>query len=157
MRIGLSLLFLLLLSGIAGTAANLLREGAARLPWTQDWSVAVEKDAELEGFPVVKTADVEKAIEAATYMFIFDARSEDHYNAGHLPTAMPLPVTEFGHRFIDYLPALTPTDRLLVYCSGAACDESLALARALRDQGYTGVDIYVDGIAGWEEAGKDME
>ena len=157
MRILGLLLLIVVLSGIAGTAANLLREEGTRLPWWQDWTDHVEKGAELEGFTVVETDAVEKALVEATYMFLFDARSQEDYDAGHLPTAMPLPVTEFGHRFIEYMPALTPADRLLVYCSGKECDESLALARALRDQGYTGVEIYVGGMSAWKEAGKDIE
>jgi len=152
-----SLLLILFLSGVAGTAAQFLRSDETRLPWWQDWSDHVEKGAALEGFPVVQTEAVAAALESGSYIHLFDARAQGEYDAGHLPTSMSLPVADFGTRFMDYMPAMVPEDRILVYCSGKECDESLALARALRDQGFTLVDIYVGGFSAWQEAGKGVE
>ena len=97
------------------------------------------------------------ALEAGVYAMIFDARKLEDYDLGHLPTAMSLPATDFPAQFANFMAFLQPADRILVYCSGKECDESLAVARQLRDQGFAGVEVYVGGFADWQAAGREVE
>jgi rhodanese-related sulfurtransferase len=65
--------------------------------------------------------------------FLVDVRTPEEYAAGHIPTAINLPVTEIGDR--------PPTDDksalIVVYCrSGARSAKSKAILEGL---GYTGV------------------
>ena len=65
--------------------------------------------------------------------FLVDVRTPEEYAAGHIPTAINLPVAEIGDR--------PPTDDksalIVVYCrSGARSAKSKAI---LEGQGYTGV------------------
>jgi len=44
-----------------------------------------------------------------------------------------------------------------VYCSGAACDDSLQLAGVIREQGVERIAIFTGGYAAWTDAGSEIE
>src|SRR5215212_6146433 len=67
-----------------------------------------------------------------------DARDEHHYQEGHVPGAW-----QFNHyRAEQYLPAVLPVcltaQKILVYCTGGACEDSEFAAIMLRDAGIPG-------------------
>ena len=86
-----------------------------------------------------------------------DARFWWDYEAGHVPGALSLPVTEAGHA--PELLGDVPRDRLLVtYCTGPPCDSGDGLARALmREHGYRRVRVMTAGWPGWVAAGYAVE
>ncbi|HPR63303.1 MAG TPA: rhodanese-like domain-containing protein [Thermoanaerobaculia bacterium] len=81
-------------------------------------------------------------------LIVLDARSADHFSAGHLPGALSLPVMMFTPDHA-VLPAGKETP-LVVYGSDARDESSHRLLRLLTAQGYSDVRILVDGLEGWK-------
>lgn len=138
-----------------GSAANLLRPAATRLPWVGDWAHHVETKAFQAGIPVAFLAGArERVADPAT--IIFDARVPEQYEAGHLPGARILPVGEADQRLGAYASLLTPETPILVYCGGADCLDALELAVKLREYGFQDLTLYPGGFAEWTEYGGDV-
>ena len=53
--------------------------------------------------------------------------------------------------------ALDENDDIVVYCSNADCNASLALIARLRERGYRKVSHYRGGLIDWEGAGLPLE
>lgn len=82
-----------------------------------------------------------------------DARAEDFYLVGHVRGALSLPVTEFDSAFAAKERALPPRDREIVcYCSGFGCEESIELAKKLRERGFERVYVFLGGWPEWSES-----
>jgi len=150
-----NLLGILLLSIFCGV---LTKEVHSRLGGAPAWRFSpadpLRLEAEKEGFPLISTAEARMLQASGTHLFL-DARSLAEYSQSHIPGAMPLPISDFESTFPDLAPILLPDSPLVTYCSGAACDEALRLARRLRDAGQRNVSIYLTGMDGWNvEAAK---
>ncbi|HEY4383229.1 MAG TPA: metalloregulator ArsR/SmtB family transcription factor [Ktedonobacteraceae bacterium] len=81
-------------------------------------------------------------------MLLLDVRPSEEYQAGHLPEAQSMPLTELEARLTEL-----PRDREIVaYCRGPYCvfaDEALVL---LRTHGYT-VRRLEEGVLEWQQRG----
>jgi len=108
----------------------------------------VEEAAREAGVEVVDT-DRMRAIVATGSHLILDARPLSDYDAGHLPGAMSLPRESFETAYPELAPVLTPADPLVVYCSGPLCDDALLVIERLREAGFSGASLYLDGWEGW--------
>lgn len=53
--------------------------------------------------------------------------------------------------------SLGKDDEIVVYCSNVDCLSSVALYRALVEQGYKNVRRYAGGLIDWEDAGLPLE
>ena len=113
----------------------------------------IEQAKELN-VPVFDTAQTKAAVESGD-RWIVDARKLEVYDAGHIPTAISLPVSSFEAEFINF-PGL-PEEPILVYCSGANCDEALLLCKKFKEQGHTNLVIYVDGFNEWKKQLQEIE
>ncbi|MEX2606566.1 MAG: rhodanese-like domain-containing protein [Kiritimatiellia bacterium] len=109
----------------------------------------VEAAAEEAGVDVIGTEDARTFQESGSHLFL-DARSQQEYDQGHIPMAMPLPLREFESAFPQLAPMLEPDTPLVVYCSGPLCDDGLHLILRLREAGFGGGILYLDGMEGWE-------
>jgi len=98
-----------------------------------------------------------RQIVAAGEYLIFDARSAAAFIEGHLPGAMSWPRRDAQQQLGAYLPLLAADQPILVYCSGAACDDSLQLAGVIREQGVERIAIFTGGYAAWTDAGLEIE
>ena len=143
---------LLALSVVLGTAVNILRPESTRLPWVGDWEHHIETKAFRAGIPVVFLNGMRER-EADSKTVVFDARTPEHYEAGHLPGARSLPVGEAEQRLGAYASLLTPATPILVYCDGADCGDALELAVKLREFGFQDVTLYPGGYAEWTAYG----
>lgn len=154
------LIGLILLGSGSGLIANKLGERNTRypfpahIPWQQKWTNRVLEEAQKMGVSIFDTEQTAQAIETGE-MWIVDGRKLAKYDSGHIPTAIPLPVSQFETEFVNF-PAL-PDEPVLIYCSGANCDESLLLARKLHEQGHTNLTIYVGGFDEWTKAQQPIE
>jgi rhodanese-related sulfurtransferase len=88
-----------------------------------------------------------------------DARDDQHYHEGHVPGAW-----QFNHyRAEQFLPTVLPVclgaQKVVVYCTGGACEDSEFAAIMLRDAGVTreNVFVYVGGITEWMANGLPVE
>ena len=145
---------LLVLVLLLGTGAQWY--SPTRIPWREQWSTHVQTKALKAGLTLADTAET-RHLAATGAALLLDARSMKDYNAGRIPGALSFPDskrTEFYPLLADLF---TPDQRLLVYCSGQTCDESLQLCLYLRDMGHTNLILYVGGFSAWKEAGLPVE
>jgi len=82
-----------------------------------------------------------------------DARPERDYREGHIRGALSFDVNDFERAAPRALPLLPAGAEILVYCSGGDCDDSVMLARRLREMGYKDVKLFEDGFLPWKKAG----
>lgn len=139
-------LWLLLAAFVAGSLAN--RLSPRRIPWIGNWSGYVDARVTEAGLRVVDHAQARRIVADGTSIVI-DARAPDAFAAGHLPGAISLPVGEAAALLPAYAELLTPDMPVMVYCSGAECEESLDLGKILVDHGCTNVAIFTGGYAAW--------
>jgi len=127
-----------------------------RIAWSEDWASRVETKAAEEGIGIVAMDQVAKIVQTKARI-IFDARSKADFATGHLPGAISLPSEGIDDVFPEVQLLLRPNTPILVYCSGKQCDESLLLARFLKQQGYANIAMFVEGFGAWQEAGSAVE
>ena len=86
-------------------------------------------------------------------MFI-DARSQNHYQAGHIPGSLNLSVSNFEISSHEVLKGLPKNSWIITYCSGSSCQSSIHVARMLIEKhGYTRTQAFYEGWSAWKEAG----
>ncbi len=155
---------------LLGAAVNSLRPESHKLAWVQT-NIPVHRKAaphvaEVEqGTPPPPseagalfteiTPDVAFRMYGAGALFL-DARRTDAYEAGHIAGARSIPVWE--HDADARIEALQnsgiPFDKdIVVYCSGAACEDSARLAEKLALAGFFKLSLYMDGFPDWEKRG----
>jgi rhodanese-related sulfurtransferase len=102
-------------------------------------------------FPRLSPAELRQELDRNNVLLL-DARPRPEYDAGHLPTAISIPIDELPNR-LDEL----PTDKLIVtYCRGPLCvyaDQALELIAASGRQGAR----LEEGVAEWQLAGYTLE
>jgi rhodanese-related sulfurtransferase len=80
---------------------------------------------------------------------VLDVRNQDEYEAGHVPGATLIPITELAARQ-DEIPAGDP---LYVICASGS--RSLTAAKALARAGYQAVSV-AGGTRGWVKQGRPV-
>jgi rhodanese-related sulfurtransferase/DNA-binding transcriptional ArsR family regulator len=102
-------------------------------------------------FPRLSPTELRQELDRNNVLLL-DARPRLEYDAGHLPTAISIPIDELPDR-LDEL----PTDKLIVaYCRGPLCvyaDQALELIAASGRQGAR----LEEGVAEWQLAGYTLE
>ncbi len=105
----------------------------------------------------ISTAEAKFLWDTGETTFV-DARAYDIYKEGHIADAIAIPyeVVRDG----EALPHITEQiifpgeTRIVVYCKGGDCDESVLVAQELRDMGFT-CHVYLDGYPAWVNAGYE--
>jgi len=127
-----------------------------RIPWTADWSAHVQTKALRAGLALATTDEARAFVESGAALLL-DARVPADYEAGRLPGALSFPIEDRATAYATFAELFTPEQRLLVYCSGQTCEESLQLSLFLLEQGHTNQVLYVDGFKAWQQAGLPVE
>jgi len=85
---------------------------------------------------------------------VLDARPEIFHRLGHVPGALSFPREDFGGAYAKMRSRLEGDRKqlLLVYCSGASCEDSQMVADGLAKLGYRRVYVFKGGWDAWEEA-----
>jgi rhodanese-related sulfurtransferase len=84
---------------------------------------------------------------------LVDSRPTPHYDAGHIPGAISLPVESAGEAFEAFRQKYGTNTSLIVYCSSPSCSRSKALADTLIQQyGYALVRFMPGGYLEWQQA-----
>ncbi len=146
----LGALVLLLAGSLLGLLWNpsALRPGAVRLegdgrPVAADWLGSIERQALLE------------ALRAGRAQLV-DARQRSHFEAGHIPGA--LPAWDAGPRslFRELLMVLDPDQPLIVVDDRGDGFGARRLAGLFAARGHSGIGLLVGGVEGWREAGLPL-
>jgi rhodanese-related sulfurtransferase len=81
-------------------------------------------------------------------VFWVDARSQQEYDAEHVPGAILLNLEEWNSLFPRFLDQWSPEQKVVVYCSSASCEMSHEVAVRLEKSGVSPVYVLK---GGWEE------
>ena len=86
---------------------------------------------------------------------VVEALPRRNYDAGHIPTARPLPMDELAR----LAPELAPDKEaaIVVYCSGPTCRNSHQAAEFLAGHGYRNVAVFTGGKADWVDGGLRLD
>lgn len=105
-----------------------------------------------------KVADIShddlKAAIASGKVAIIDVNGTDTYKEGHIPGAIDFEANK------DKLATLLPADKstlVVAYCGNEKCGAYKQGAKAAEKLGYTNVQHYSKGIAGWKKAGEPTQ
>ncbi len=84
---------------------------------------------------------------------LINALANDAFIAKHIPGSINIPTehAEMAESVIPYKDA-----EIVVYCANADCTASPELARKLEGMGYTNVQDFEEGLAGWKSAGYKL-
>lgn len=145
----------LALSAILAIAIHVLRPDSARLPWVSDWAHHIETKAQEAGVNTIQLPGVRNALEEPDWI-IFDARTAQQYENGHIPGAYSLPIGEVNTALLNYMEFMDADTPIIVYCDGEECADSLELAIQLQSFGFTNLVLYPGGYAQWVEYGGDI-
>lgn len=113
-------------------------------------------------FSSVATGDLEEMLGDARFVtrrfLLIDARSDAHYREGHIQGALQFDHFQAQQYLGTVIPACQAAERIVIYCTGGACEDSIFAARMLRDFGIPAerFAIYSGGIAAWQEAGRPL-
>ena len=99
---------------------------------------------------IVERKEVQEALSSGAV--IAEVLPRAHYDAGHLPGAIHLPL-EGLERFAEAIPREAP---LIVYCASSTCMNSHQAADRLARAGFTNVRVYAGGKADWKAAGLEV-
>ena len=150
------------LAGLAAVAAVLAAlaqaVGPRPLPWNSAWTAGAAEAAKAAGLRTLEVGEVRAAIAEGTYLLL-DARPATEYAQGHLPGAMSVPGPDFAASLAStgIGALLSPDQPVLVYCSGLACEDSIALAKLIHGNGVTNAAIFPGGFAAWQAAGGEVQ
>ena len=79
---------------------------------------------------------------------LLDVRPAEEYDAGHIPKAVSLPVTELRKRLAE----LPRSRQVVVYCRGPYCVMALEAVALLRRRGFRAVPMR-EGVTDWRARG----
>ena len=96
--------------------------------------------------------------DAGMCVFI-DARDHGHYLEGHIPGAYLLDHYRLEQHLPDLLPVVLGADRVVVYCNGGDCEDSLFVCVDLLDAGVPcdSLYLYEGGVKEWQASGGRVE
>jgi rhodanese-related sulfurtransferase len=152
-------------AALLGAAVNAFRPESHKLAWVREHPEAalppeIERDtpsppSDTGALFTEITPDVAFRMHGAGALFL-DARRTAAYEAGHIAGARSIPVWEHdADARIDTLRGDgTSFDKdIVVYCSGATCEDSARLAEKLALAGFFKLSLYKDGFPDWEMRG----
>jgi rhodanese-related sulfurtransferase len=87
-----------------------------------------------------------------------DARSKTEYDQGHIPGAIPLPLSEFDKYYKLYEDKLKGAKFIVTYCHGVGCQLSNKVAQKLvNDKKYGNVGSFFGGWPQWQQHNMPVE
>lgn len=145
------------------TATNV---AATHVATTTSVSTGVDKQIEDAGFKPIKYDEVLRLFkddvnyQNNVYLFV-DAREENQYKEGHVPLAWRVdhvkPKETINAEPLKFL--LPSAEKIILYCHGGNCEDSLFVAGDLRDAGVDPgkIYVYVGGFNEWEAKRQPIE
>ena len=153
----LQIIFILMLSFLAGITFNAIRRNSISLFSYNKPDDKAICDATEESCVVELTLqEVEKKYLDGTAIFI-DARDEVEYISGHIKGALSLPFNRFDTVFYDVASTIPLAKEIIVYCNGSTCELAKKLGEKLVENGYTKVRVLKEGFPMWKTKGLPID
>jgi len=88
-----------------------------------------------------------------------DARKAELFEEGHIPGAMHCDAYELGAALEEVVARANGVERVIVYCGGGDCEDSIFLCRELIEAGasYDDVFLYAGGFKEWVARGMSVD
>lgn len=102
----------------------------------------------------INLKDAFKCFANGTAIFI-DTRTSDRYRLGHIPGAISLPIEELSFEEFS-LENLGLDQKIVTYCDGEECSESIDLALYLEEIGFSNIYFFMSGWQEWKNAGYQI-
>jgi len=145
----------------SGASMGTARE--AIQPPTADSVTAEASEHRQHGFGEIKLADLAELLNdpstrAGLNVFV-DARKQDLYDEGHIPGAVRCDPYDTDACIDDVLNSALAADKVVVYCGGGECEDSIFMCRELNAAGvdYGALYLYTGGWSEWTRAGNPVE
>jgi rhodanese-related sulfurtransferase len=160
------IVLLLVTSSVLGLGVNLFSPN--KIPYVGTYRELSSGDgpivppSAMEGDPPfidINTANMEYATRTAIFL---DARDSTEFICATIPGSISIPFEQMPEEqeaaFVaERLTGLPKDQRLITFCSGEECDLSLHLARFLKAEGYTNVEIFFGGASEWKKFEMEFE
>ncbi len=117
--------------------------------------MAIKSGADLVAEAKAKIREVtpDEAMSDSTPNLVFlDVRERNEWNLGHLPNAIHIPRGSMETKIEALVPRET---HLIIYCQSG--NRSAFAAATLQEMGYEDVVSMSQGIAGWVDAGGEVD
>jgi rhodanese-related sulfurtransferase len=145
-------LTVLMLAGCAAPSAQVVENAVqAAAAAATEAAAAQEPALDLAGLP--RDVDVQTAATLAerSDVVILDVREQDEWDAGHIPGALFIPMSEIQGRLSE-----VPKDKtVIVQCRSG--NRSSQVTDYLQQQGYTNIRNMAGGLNAWQAAGLPVE
>jgi rhodanese-related sulfurtransferase len=102
----------------------------------------------------ISRASLAEALLSKEPPIVVEALPRQYYDAGHIPTARPLPPDQYAR--VEELVA-DKDQAIVVYCASQTCKNSHQAAEFFAGRGYRNVAVYSGGKQDWTEAGLRLE
>lgn len=104
----------------------------------------------------ITARDVKRRIEAPDDTIVIDVLPTDHYQSGHIPSAVNVPLGT--DRFVDAVEGVSGSKEqpIIVYCASSECDLSPKAAEQLEKAGFSRVADFEGGMKEWKAAGFEV-
>ncbi len=137
---------IILTAVLLGLLTNMINP--AGIPIIGDWSEqpAQENAGEIT---VINVEQAYKIWQSKDAVFI-DARTPSDFAIDHIPGAINLPRGNTSEYFTAIQTTIKPDTKLVVYCSSKDCEDSSVIANFLKNNEYTSIYLYEDGIIAWD-------
>lgn len=103
----------------------------------------------------ISSESLKVLLESGVPLVLLDARSGKYDDGKRIPGAGSLNANSTKEEISEIIK--DKNGLIVTYCSNLQCPASAALARHLKELGYSNVLEYRPGIAGWLEAGNQVE
>ncbi|MDQ3645312.1 MAG: metalloregulator ArsR/SmtB family transcription factor [Actinomycetota bacterium] len=104
-----------------------------------------------DGLEAVTMEELKKRLRNKDVL-VLDVRPPEEFEAGHIPGAMSVPLTELKRRLRD----LPKNKEIVAYCRGQYCSFAPEAVRYLTRKGYD-AKLLRDGLPDWASAGLPIE
>ncbi len=91
-----------------------------------------------------------KGTKNSAKVILIDARPNQKYLAGTIPSSISIPDTEYD-KYVGQLKDVAKNKELIVYCGGWKCGKSPKVANMLKKDGFTNVKLYQAGEPQWKK------
>ncbi len=100
----------------------------------------------------VDLAEARDAFDTGSALFL-DARPPEDYAESHLPGALNVPAREFDDYFARVVARVEEAERVIIYCDGVECSDSIDIAERLVEFGFSETYVFEPGWRAWLDAG----
>jgi len=98
------------------------------------------------------------ATQTGGFLFV-DARDDDSFDAGHIPGALQIDHYFLEQYLPDVLPAAFSAEKVIVYCNGGKCEDSILVCNDLLDEGveWENLLLFKGGWKAWTANDMSVE